>query len=55
MQKNTKSPTWKSQAKHNHDSLIGGMPSVISLQPLKKMLVPCSLDLNISLAVKYRR
>lgn len=55
MPKNTKSPTWLSQAKHNHGSLIGSLSSVTSPHPLKELLLPRSLDLNISFEIKYRR
>ena len=55
MPKNTKSPTWLSQAKNNRSGLIGSLPSVTSPLPLKQMLLPRSLDLNISFEIKYRR
>jgi len=55
MPKNTKSPTWLSQAKPNSSALIGGLSSAVSPQPLKQILLPRSLDLNISFEIKYRR
>lgn len=55
MPKSTQSPTWLSQAKHNHSGLIGGLSSVVPAQPVKELLLPRSLDLNISFEIKYRR
>lgn len=55
MPKNIKSPTWLSQAKHHSSGLVGGLSSVASPQPLKEILLPRSLDLNISFEIKYRR
>jgi iron only hydrogenase large subunit-like protein len=55
MAKSTKSPTWPSQARNNHSGLFDSLSSVTSPQPLKEMLLPRSLDLNISFEIKYRR
>jgi hypothetical protein len=55
MANSTKSHTWPSQAKSSHSDLIGGLSSVIRPQPLKEILFPRSLDLNISFEIKYRR
>jgi hypothetical protein len=55
MAKSTKSPVWPSQAKSGHSELIGGLSSVIRPQPVKEILFPRSLDLNISFEIKYRR
>lgn len=55
MQKKPKNPTWSSQAKNSHSELIGGLSSVIRPEPLKEILFPSSLDLNISFEIKYRR
>jgi hypothetical protein len=55
MTKSTKSPAWPSQGKSSHSDLIGGLSSVIRPQPLKEILFPRSLDLNISFEIKYRR
>jgi hypothetical protein len=55
MAKSTKNPAWPSQAKSGHNDLIGGLSSVIRTQPLKEILFPRSLDLNISFEIKYRR
>lgn len=50
-----KSPIWPSQAKSSRSDLIGGLSNVIKPQPLKEVLFPRSLDLNISFEIKYRR
>lgn len=55
MQKSTKQPTWPSQAKNSNSDFIGSLTSVITPQPLKELLFPRSLDLNISFEIKYRR
>ena len=55
MQKKTNSPIWPSEAKHNHSDLIGSLSSAAIPRPLNEMLLPRSLDLNISFEIKYRR
>jgi hypothetical protein len=55
MPKSTKGPMWRSEAKYNHSDLISSLSSVANPQPLKEILLPRSLDLNISFEIKYRR
>lgn len=55
MSKNIKSPTGLSQAKNNHTGFIGSLPSLPSPQSVKEIILPRSLDVNISFEIKYRR
>jgi hypothetical protein len=55
MQKTTKQTTWPSKSKSSDSDFIGSLTSVITPQPLKELLFPRSLDLNISFEIKYRR
>lgn len=54
MSKTNKTPTWQSQTKNHHDSLIGELSRAAAPQPLKELLFPRSLDLNFSFEIKYR-
>lgn len=49
------SPKWQSPATNYRSGFIGGLSSVVSPLPLKQMLLPRSVDLNVSFQVKYRR
>jgi len=44
-------PTWQSAAK----SSSSGLTRVTAPLPLKQILLPRSLDLNVSVQLKYRR
>lgn len=54
MPKTNKTPTWQSQTKNPHSSLIGELYSAAAPQSLKELLLPRSLDLNFSFEIKYR-
>jgi hypothetical protein len=55
MHKSTKSSSWLPRAKTDRSGLIGGLSSVARPQSLASVLLPRSLDLNVSFEIKYRR
>lgn len=48
-------PSWQSQTKNSGNSLGRALIGTASAAPLKQVLLPRSLDLNVSLQLKYRR
>lgn len=48
-------PTWQSPAKNARSGFIGGLTNAATPLPLKQVLLPRSLDLNVSFQLKYRR